>query len=78
MAELKREFIGGIGEPVIKEIVNNLENMDMNFKVKKSHIHDWKDYMYRLFVEFEEKDGVRQVKALVIEVEDEKIFNHTF
>ena len=78
MAELKREFIGSVGLQPIKDIVNDLEKLGQNYKVKKSHIHDWKGYQYRLFAEFEEKDGVKQVKSLVIEVEDEKIFDHTF
>ena len=72
MAKLEREFIGGIGLQPIKDIVNNLSSL--GYEVKKSHIHDWKEYQYRLFVEYEYKDGIKQAKALVIEVEDEKVF----
>ena len=67
MAELKKEFIGGIGLQAIKDIVDNLEKMGMGFKVNKSPLSDMPTFGYRLLVEFDSETKV--VKNLVIEVE---------
>lgn len=76
MVKLEREFISGIKSQQIKDIVNTLEKS--GFEVEKSHIHDWEDYQYRLFAEYELRDdGKKQLKSLVVEVEDKHVFLHT-
>lgn len=66
MAELKKEMIGGIGTPDIKEIINNLDGM-LGLRVNKHPLSDLPNFVYKLFVEFD--SGTKVVKNLVIEIE---------
>ena len=66
MAELKKEMIGGIGIPVIKDIINSVEQMGIA-KVNKHPLSDLPNFAYKLFVEFDSETKV--AKNLVIEIE---------
>lgn len=63
---LKKEMIGGIGAPMIKEIINNLDKIDMGLKVNKHPLSNSPSFAYKLFVEFDSE--TKTVKNLIIEI----------
>lgn len=64
--KLEKEMIGGIGIPIIKDIIASVEQLGIA-KINKHPLSDLPIFSYKLFVEFDSETKV--LKNLVIEVE---------